>query len=506
MRLGAARRTSPGRTFRNCKLNAIAMMIPRIPNVAIGLDVGTSGVRALAVTPTGEVMAEAQTPIVDSRHEGSIHEQDPQEWWVGVCETLGGVLAQLKLETPSAFVSGIVVVSTSGSLLLADRHGAPVRLAILYDDARGAAIAESLRQTLPAQDAHYNASFSAVKAAWVQREEPATWERVDRLLHPADWLTGKLTGSFHTTDSSNALKLGFDAEREAWGQAVSLLNLPLQILPRVVRPGARVGTVSAQGAEATGLEAGTLVLAGATDGMASLIASGAHNPADANTTLGTTIVWKVLSKIKPLPAEGIYCHRHPADLWAPGAASNSGPGSLRPAEGSLSAAELDRLAAEHLPTPELCYMLPAKGERFPFVNPQAVTFFEGKPSSPSESYAAQLQSLAFVERWGYERLEACGVTVGQEIYSTGSAAGSPVLSQLRAHVLKRRVVRCRYPMSAFGAAILAMNATFYGGDLKAATKQMTKGHEHYDHDRAAGEQLEGVYRAFRDACARRGYI
>lgn len=97
------------------------------------------------------------------------------------------------------------------------------------------------------------------------------------------------------------------------------------------------------------------------------------------------------------------------------------------------------------------------------------------------------------------------MTVGEEIYSTGSAAGSPVLSQLRAHVLKRKILRSRYATSAFGAAILAATETFYGGDLKAAIKQMTKVREHYDHDRAASEQFEGVYHSFRNACTCRGY-
>jgi sugar (pentulose or hexulose) kinase len=443
---------------------------------------------------------------MNSRYEGSIHEQDPHEWWNGVCQTLRAVLAQLKLKASPLFVSGIVVASTSGSLLLADRHGDPVRPAILYDDARGSAIAGRLRHNLPSQDVQYNSSYSVIKAAWVQREEPAVWERVSRLLHPADWLTGKFTGLFDTTDFSNALKLGFDSEHQAWGQAVSLLKLPLEIFPRVVRPGTQVGRVSALAAEATGLEAGIPVLAGTTDGMASLIASGARNPHDANTTLGTTIVWKVLSKTKPRLAEGTYCHRHPADIWAPGAASNSGPGSLRPGGASLPPAELDRLAAEHLPSSHLCYMLPAKGERFPFLNPQAVTFFEGTASTPGQSYAAQLQSLAFIERWGYERLRECGVTAGHEIYSTGSAAASPVLSQLRAQVLQRRVLRCLYPASAFGAAILAASETFYAGDLKEAITQMTKVHEHYDPDRAASEQFDVAYHSFRSACMRRGYV
>lgn len=110
--------------------------------------------------------------------------------------------------------------------MLADRRGDPVRLAILYEDARSPS-AESLRETLLSQNAWYDASFSVVKAAWVQREEPAIRGQA-RLLHRADWLTGRLTGSFDTTDSSNALEFGFDAEHETWGPAVSLPKLPLQ--------------------------------------------------------------------------------------------------------------------------------------------------------------------------------------------------------------------------------------------------------------------------------------
>lgn len=477
----------------------------QIPAVVIGIDVGTSGVRALAAPPAGEVLADAEAPIVDSRYEGPIHEQDPHVWWSRVCQTVRGLLAQLKVRSSSGFASGIVVTSISGSLLLADRHGDRVRDAILYDDVRGASIAESLRQTLPSQDAQYNASYSVVKAAWVQREEPAIWGRTSRLLHPADWLTGKFTGSFDATDSSNALKLGFDAEREAWGQAVSSLKLPLQIFPHVVRPGTLVGTISPTASQVTGFKPGTPVFAGATDGMTSLIASGACEAGDANTTLGTTIVWKVLSPTKPRLPQGMYCHRHPAGLWAPGAASNTGPGSLRPSGTLLPAAEADRRAAAHLPIPHRCYILPSKGERFPFLNPNAEAFFEGSPASDSEYYAAQLQSLAFVERWGYERLKFFGVAVGEEIHSTGSAAASPVLSQLRADVLKRRVSRCQYATSAFGAAILAARETFFGGDLRAAIKGMTRVYEVYSPDRTASEQLERIYHSFREACASRGY-
>jgi sugar (pentulose or hexulose) kinase len=474
--------------------------------VVIGIDVGTGGARALAATAQGDVLAEAQVAITDSLADGRVHEQDPRAWWRAVCTAVKSVLKKLDDATSPYAIGGVAVTSTSGSLVLADAEGQPVRHAILYDDSRGAADAEELNRRLPGEAAQFNSSFSLVKAVWVRREEPATWDRVRHLLHPADWLAGKLTGQFGISDDSNALKLGYDSEAGTWGTAITLAGIPAEMLPRVVRPGTPVGTTSKPAGEETGLPPGTRVIAGATDGIASLIASGVCEPGGANTTLGTTLVWKVLSETKPRLTAGMYCHRHPCGLWAPGAASNSGPGSLRSEGASDAPAERDRRAAGHLPTSSLCYLLRSKGERFPFLNPEAATFFESKTTSPAESYAAQLQSLAFVERWGYERLEECGVAVGEQVFSTGSAASSPALSQLRADVLKREVHRCRYPTAAFGAAILAAAESLFGGDLKSAMRRMTRVSESYRQRPEAARAFDEIYARFRAACARRGYV
>ncbi len=480
-------------------------MASLISQVVLGIDVGTSGARALAATEQGDVLAEAQIAVADTLADGIGHEQDPREWWRAVCSAVNSVLQKLAGIDSRHTFAGVAVTSTSGSLVLADSDGQPVRPAILYDDSRGAADAEELNCRLTREAAQFNSSFSLVKAAWVRREEPAAWSRARHLLHPADWLTGKLTGQFGITDDSNALKLGYDSETETWGPAVALAGISAAMLPRVVRPGTPVGKISKQAGEETGLRPGTPVLAGATDGMSSLIASGACEPGDANTTLGTSIVWKVLSETKPRMASGMYCHRHPCGLWAPGAASNSGPGSLRMEGPSVAPAEMDRLAGEHLPSSHLCYVLRSKGERFPFLHPEAAGFFEGHAASPGEFRAAQLQSLSFVERWGYERLDECGVVVGKQIFSTGSAAGSAVLSQLRANVLKREIILCRYSNSAFGAAILAASATLFGGNLKSAMRRMTRVSTRYPPDPSTMDQYDRIYADFRAACARRGY-
>jgi sugar (pentulose or hexulose) kinase len=110
-----------------------------------------------------------------------------------------------------------------------------------------------------------------------------------------------------------------------------------------------------------------------------------------------------------------------------------------------------------------------------------------------------------VERWGYEILEGCGVKVGYRVFSTGAAAKSPVLSQLRASILGRTVVQSRYPTAAFGAAILAATGAVFSGNIFDAIQSMTSILESHDPSADLVPALDETYRSFRAACARRGY-
>ncbi len=450
----------------------------------IGIDVGTGGVRAVAVAEDGTLLGEASAPLTSVRR-GPVHEQSPDEWWRALCAVTRQVAGA---GNPVA----VAVTSTSGTLVLADGDGSPVRAAIMYDDARSAAAGTPYG---------VNASHSLAKALWVRECEPAVWDRARWILHPADWLSGKLTGEFGAADYSNVLKLGYDPEC-GWRPD---MPLPVERLPRVAKPGERAGAVNRRAAAATGLPAGTPVCFGATDGIASLIASGAHQTGDANTTLGTTLVWKALAASKPRLAHGIYCHLHPGGFWAPGAASNTGPGILRGPEAGTPESAADVLAEAHLPSPVAAYFLSGLGERFPFSNAAATGFAEGLPENPSARRAAQLQSLAFVERWGYELMESCGVPVGDTVYSAGGAAGSPVYSRLRAAVLKRRIALARHPSAAFGAAILAASGTWFGDDVCAAIRAMTGLAGVHEPGGEAEARYDELYARFRVACARRGY-
>lgn len=235
-----------------------------------------------------------------------------------------------------------------------------------------------------------------------------------------------------------------------------------------------IGELCAQASAQCGLPKGIPVVPAATDGIADLVASGARRPGDANTTLGTTIVWKALCLARPAASPGIYSHRHPGGWWAPGAAGNSGPGSLTWAGDPLPPAERDRCAGRYFPTPVLAYPLRAAGERFPFHSAEAREFMEGCPANEFERYAAQLQALALIERWGYERLNASGIDTGGTTWSGGRASASETLAQLRATVLGRPVCRSAHPEAAFGAAILTAAAVFHRGDVAAAIRAMTR--------------------------------
>jgi D-ribulokinase len=453
----------------------------------IGVDVGTSGVRALAVTPSGDVLAEATRPFEGARPAADgTHEQNPEDWWSQVRAVVQEVAVQ------GGEVAGVAVTSTSGSLVVTDDLGQPLRAAMLYDDCRGEPGSTGL-----------NASYSLAKALWVAQHESETWSKVRHVLHPADWLASKLTGEFGVSDFSNCLKLGYDPALMNWSKAALASGIARQVLPRVLRPGERIGVVNVVDA---GLPRGVPVFAGATDGMASLIASGANAAGALNTTLGTTLVWKALSVNRPEERGGIYSHLHPSGLWAPGAASNTGPGSIKNEDPPLGAEQLEQLARPHFPASVVCYLLAGRGERFPFLKPDAVTFFEGQPRERGEWCAAQMQSLGFVERWGYEALAAAGVALADTVYTSGGgAARSAILSQLRADILGRWVVRAAQPGAAFGAAILAASGAWFGGDVEAAIGAMTRVEARFTPNAELALRYEEVYARFRDACRRRGY-
>ncbi len=391
-----------------------------------------------------------------------------------------------------------------------DAAGRPLRPALMYNDPRAAAEAEQIN-TVAAEFCQklgyrFTSSFALAKIAWLQSHEPAVFHSAARFVHQADYVVGRLTGTAEVSDYSNALKTGYDLVDECWPSWIDDLLGVADRLPRVVAPGTRVGTVTAEASAVTGLPEGLAVVAGATDGTAACLASGVRRPGDYNTTLGTTLVFKGISRgICRHPQGLIYCHKLPGGLWLPGAASNTGCEWIGAWFSEERVGELDAAAERLLPTDGLAYPLVRQGERFPFLSEKAIGFFVPEPDDPAERYAACLEGVAFVERLAYDVLDGVGGTCGGEVFSTGGGSQSDVWMQGRADAARRVLHRPACPESAFGTAVLAAAGTDDRG-LSEAIENMVRVERTFAPNPTHAEQYDGLYERFCGELKKRGYV
>jgi sugar (pentulose or hexulose) kinase len=432
-------------------------------DVWVGIDVGTQSARVYAVSADGEVVGSGAVGL-RSRREDERHEQDPRAWWPAVAAASRAALEGVDPER----VRGVATCATSGTVLLVDRHGEPLTPALMYDDGRAAGIDAG------GAFAHrISSSWGLPKLRWMLAEWPDL-ARGARLAHQADVITRALTGEVVASDSSHALKSGYDQAREAW-PSEEALGVPGEVLPEVVRAGSRLGEVGAAAAEACAIPAGTPVIAGMTDGCAAQIAAGALGEGDWNSVLGTTLVLKGASARRVIdPAGVLYCHRAPDGGWLPGGASSTGAGVLTAHFPGRDLGELGGRARAYEDTEVLAYPLVSRGERFPFAEPRAEAFMLGAPADEAEHFAALLLGVALVERLCFDVVDLLGAPTAGELTFTGGATRTRAWCQLRADVLGRPVRLVEQSEAAVGMAILAASA---GGGLAEAAARMVRTRE-----------------------------
>jgi xylulokinase len=466
----------------------------------------------MVATANGRIVAQKAVASETKSSQGKdAHEQSPHIWWKNVRECLVGVVEDLsRCGFRKSQLQGVAVDGTSGTLVAIDAHNQPVRPAIMYNDPRPAGEALILndlaRSWCERVGYRFEPSFALAKILWMARNEEQLFARAARFVHQADYIVGQLTGDFGVTDYSNALKTGYDLIEEEWPAWMTVLPGVADRLPRVVAPGALVGTVTERAAEATGLPVGLTVLAGATDGVAAAVAAGVRKTGDYNTTLGTTLVFKgVAERLVRDPQGLIYSHKLPGGKWLPGAASNTGSSWIRAWFGATPPAELDHAARGFLPGRIVGYPLVGCGERFPFQHADAERFLQPEPVDANEAFAGFLVGTALVERLAYEVLDsACGTT-GGAVYSTGGGSASDVWMQCRADVTQRVLHRPAVAESAFGSAILAAAGTVFSS-LTEATAAMAKTAHSFAPETKNAAQYDDLYRKFLAELETRGYL
>lgn len=469
-----------------------------------GIDLGTQSVRIVLLEENGQVVDSGTAPLDSSRYDGVRHEQDAEAWWEAIGIASGKCTETL---SNSKEVGSVAICSTSGTILLADENGKPLTPALMYNDSRAEAEARSAQEkgaeVWSSLGYQMRPSFALPKLLWFLHNEST--DGAAHLMHSADFVAARLAGKPMGTDWSHALKTGYDLANERWPEEVmESLGVPVEILPRVVRPGTKLGEVSEAAADHTGFPAGTSIRAGMTDSSAAQVAAGALQEGRWNSVLGTTLALKgVTSGLLRDPNGVVYCHRHPDSGWLPGGASNTGAGVLSTAFPDRDLAELDEKARRRGPSTAVIYPLTTKGERFPFANPDARGFELGDPEDDVDRYRAMLEGVAFVERLCFSYLWSLGAHVSEPVALTGGGTRSRFWSQLRADVLEMPVTIPRSAEPSVGMAILAR-----AGESSVAETASRMSHtlEQFEPDAGRTERLAPNFERLTEAFVERGYI
>jgi sugar (pentulose or hexulose) kinase len=422
-------------------------------DLVLGIDLGTSGVRCCAVDESGRLLGMAAAPMAPPRQLGAAVEQDPTVWWEATVIAIRSLGRSLNLGA----VRRVAVDGTSGTLLLINAHGCPRSQGLMYNDARSVAAATRIKAVAPPESGAHGASAALAKLLHLVSDDVTSDVRY--AVHQADWIAGRLTGHFGVSDENNALKLGYDPVARDWPQWFDALGVPRRLLPTVRIPGSLLGLLHRSSAEELGLQPGIDVRLGTTDGVAAFLATRGTNPGDAVTSLGSTLVVKLLSD-RPLfaPAQGVYSHRL-GDRWLAGGASNSGGAALLVHFTAEHIAELTPQLRPNHPTGLNYYPLPAPGERFPFADPAMPPRVSPRPQDDAEFLQGLLEGIAGIEALAFSRLRDLGAPPLRRVITIGGGARNSAWQVIRERQLGVPVTVAECAEAAYGTALLAL----YGG-------------------------------------------
>ncbi len=422
-------------------------------NCYIGIDFGTSGSRAVVINTDRQVVAETQFPFSSI----PVESQWSSVWKTNLFELIQQIPLQLRTQTQAIAING-----TSATVLLCDQKGIPVDEPILYNDSRGVAGLELLKTIAPPNHCVLSATSSLAKLIWWLTVNSSTFTSQQfTFLHQADWLAFLLHGKLGISDYHNSLKLGYDVENLTYPDWLinglqQLSPVPLPQLPQVLAPGTPIGQITSDIADQFNLPKTCMVCAGTTDSIAAFLASGATLPGEAVTSLGSTLVLKLLSSTRVDHAKyGIYSHRL-GNLWLTGGASNTGGAVLRHYFSDQELATLSQKIDPTLKSELNYYPLLKKGDRFPINDPELLPQLEPRPDSSVKFLYGLLESIARIEAQGYQLLQQLGATPLKQVYTAGGGAKNMTWTAIRNRYLQVPMQQPIHTEAAYGTALLAL--------------------------------------------------
>ena len=489
----------------------------------LGIDVGTSSVKAVLLDLRGNLCAVCQAEYPLHHIRPAWVEQDPEDWWRATCQAIREALA--KVPHASERVLGLAVSSQAPALLPLDRSGRPLRPAMIWMDRRAESEAARLTELLGAAEIHRitgnrpDAFYVAARLLWLRNHEPEVLKRTWQFVQVNGYVNYRLTGRI-AMDPAHAVLLQLrDYATGEWSQALcSACGVEPAQFPEVIEAAAVQGEVTAEAAAATGLRVGTPVMAGTVDSPAAALEAGVAEPGIAVEMTGTsTVVIMPNDCGLTEPALIALPHALPEIHLLLGAMVSSG-GCLRWFRDQLGQPEaqaaleqsadafdlLTRQAAQAPPGSDGVIFLPyMMGERSPLWHTNARGVFFGLSLATGKAALVRsiLEGAAFALRHNVEVAARAGAEV-REMRSVGGCSRSDLWNQIKADVLGLPLLLPRTSAgSPFGAAILAGMGAGAFPDVRKALLEMVKLDRRFEPIQANREKYSRIYQVFRDIYA-----
>jgi xylulokinase len=490
----------------------------------LGIDVGTSGVKAILVTLTGDVIAASTTPLTLSTPRAGWAEQNPDDWWDATIRSIQGVLA----EQPAAQVVSVGISGQMHSSVFLDRAGAVVRPALLWCDGRTTAECAEITRLAGGEEKLRDwvrnpalEGFTLPKVLWLRTHEPEAYGRVATVLLAKDFIRFRLTGALGTEPSDASGTLMYDPAHLRWSDEIlQATGVPRALLPDVGGSSEILGRVTSDAARRTELPDGTPVVGGGADNACGAAGVGVITPGEAVASWGTS--GTVLAPTaQPLVDPGLrahtFCHVAPGVWYVMGVVLSAGGAfawyrdqlTREVASGAGADAALNAEAATVPPGAEGVTFLPyLQGERTPHRDASARGAFLGLSLAHTRAHLtrAVLEGITFALRDSLSILQELGLSPNH-LLLTGGGAKSPFIRRLQADVYGMTVSTVnREEGPAYGAALLAAVGVGAFPDLAAAARatltrapsERPDSQTHRDYE-AAYERFRKSYRAARPA-------
>ena len=435
----------------------------------LGLDLGTSAVKALLADETGAIVGSQSVSLQVIRRHAGWSEQDPQSWW----DATNRAVQSLSAKYPEKMrqISGIGLAGQMHGLTALDANDAVLRPAILWNDTRSAPQATELDTGHAAfRQIGGNAvmpGFTAPKAVWMAENEPELYQRLGTVLLPKDYLRFQMTGEKVSDMSDAAGTLWLDvAERDWSDELLGICGLDRRVMPRLVEGSEMSGRLRDEIARAWGIDGRPVVAGGGGDNAAAAVGLGIVTPGDSFLSLGTSgVVFTVTDRFAPAAESGAhaFCHALPGSWHQMGVilAASDCVSWLCEITGMTIDTLMEQMTQTDLGATDLMFHPYLSGERTPHNDANARGGFFGlaRHNGPGDMARAVLQGVAYAIADATDVLKQAGARP-ERLMATGGGSGNQTWLS---YIASLTGISIDLPAdgdfgAAFGAARLAMLA------------------------------------------------